>query len=213
MAFCSPNGDEQSLCTGRKYEGNGGGYISEDESAQSEADSEPGEPENGWESGESSPELDEEQPKRRRTGSVSNYANRTPEVSEKISLKKSFYGSAPTKPVKHSTPRSSVPKTTLATSVGRTPTCQKSLSTHPKVLNMGIGSAPGDQSSSLSSVLGNITNMLGSVIERLDKTESKLESMERKLNSPSSSSAGSGAERKRSVPPVVRVSVIIHVSL
>lgn len=60
------------------------------------------------------------------------------------------------------------------------------------------GSLPSD------SVLGNITNILGTVIKHLDWTESKLESMERKLNTPSSS-AGSGAERKRSVPPVVRV--------
>ena len=87
-----------------------------------------------------------------------------------------------------------------------------SLSTHPKVLNMGIGSTPGNRSSSLSNVLGNITNMLESVIEPLGKTESKLESMERKLNSPAFSSAGSGAERKRSVPPVVRVSVIVIIS-
>ena len=62
-------------------------------------------------------------------------------------------------------------------------------------------------SESLSVALGNITNMLGIVIERLDKTESKLESMERKINSPLSSSATSGAEAKRKIPTIVRVSV------
>ena len=69
----------------------------------------------------------------------------------------------------------------------------------------------GDGGESLSAVLGNITNMLGAVIERLDKTESKLESMERKLNSPSSSSAASGADTKRKIPIIVRVSLFLSV--
>lgn len=69
----------------------------------------------------------------------------------------------------------------------------------------------GDGGESLSAVLGNITNMLGAVIERLDKTESKLESMERKLNSPSSSSAASGADTKRKIPIIVRISLFLSV--
>ena len=69
----------------------------------------------------------------------------------------------------------------------------------------------GDGGESLSAVLGNITNTLGAVMERLDKTESKLESMERKLNSPSSSSAASGADTKRKIPIIVRVSLFLSV--
>ena len=72
----------------------------------------------------------------------------------------------------------------------------------PKVLNMGASSC--GQNENFSSALGELTNMLGVVIERLDRHESKLESMERVLKSPSSS-ATSGSDHKRTVPPVVRV--------
>ena len=97
------------------------------------------------------------------------------------------------------------PRVTLSLSAGQTPMQQNHVPVRPKSLNMD---SQRNGSESLSAVLGNITNMLGTVIERLDKTESKLQPVERKLNSPSSSnsSAASGADTKRKIPTIIRVS-------
>ena len=102
------------------------------------------------------------------------------------------------------TPPPSKSRATLSLSAGHTPVLRRNVFSQPKTLNMkGV-----DEKESLLASLGNITNMLGAVIERLDKTESKLESVERKINTPSSSSAGSGTDNRRKVPPIVRVSFL-----
>jgi len=62
----------------------------------------------------------------------------------------------------------------------------------------------------ISSVLGDISNMLGTVLKRLERHESKLETMERKLQSASSSGSSSESTiRKKIVPQVVRVCVVL----
>lgn len=130
--------------------------------------------------------------------------SRTPSVqTNAIGVKPS---SAPGKQ-KGTTPRAIAPHS-RSRCQSYTPSVRQTASSCPKVLNMD---APKSNvaSGSLSQILGNITNMLGNVMERLDKTDSKLESMERKLNT-SVSSSGSGSERKRTIPTVVRVRNLVY---
>ena len=56
--------------------------------------------------------------------------------------------------------------------------------------------------------LGKISSLLGEVLKRLERTEAKLESVEHKLES-SSLSSSSCSEKKREVPQIVKVKLML----
>ena len=195
MSFYARDRDDRENSEPESYssdsECNGDVEISEYDADELESESEPDEP-----PGEESPSEhihgDKQQPKRRR------YTEGSP-VTSILSADTGGLGGQVTPRARQ---RAVNPRTQLSLSAGQTPVQRNHAPIRPKSLDTRRC-----DSESLSVALGNITNMLGTVIERLDKTESKLESIERKINSPLSSSATSGAEAKRKIPTIVRVSV------